>query len=87
MQYKKPGIESFTVKHGKFRDKPAPQVAFGEALSGIAGHTETAPSIAQQWCSVMYGRRPMALAQGFQVPLHLVARELAPARLRSSRPL
>ncbi|MOA44064.1 hypothetical protein D3C78_1662920 [compost metagenome] len=87
MQYKKPGIESFTVKPGKFRDKPAPQVAFGEALSGITGHTETAPSIAQHWCSVMYGRRPMALAQGFQAPLHLVARELAPARLRSSRPL
>lgn len=35
MQYKKPGIERFTVKPGKFRDKPAPESAFGEVLSGI----------------------------------------------------
>ncbi|NUT82482.1 MULTISPECIES: hypothetical protein [Pseudomonas] len=47
MQYKKPGIESFTVKPWKFRDKPVPKVAFGEALSGLKVFFKTAPSIAQ----------------------------------------
>ncbi len=67
MQYKKPGIESFTVKPGKFRDKPAPEVDFGEALSGLQVIWKTAPSIAQQWCSVMSGHGSMALTQGFRI--------------------
>jgi len=75
MQYKKPGIESFTVKPGKSRDKPKSESGFAEALSGIEVIQKTAPSIAQRWCNVLPGYRPMALVQGFQTVL-LVMRRL-----------
>ncbi|AXP05013.1 hypothetical protein DZG01_19345 [Pseudomonas fluorescens] len=75
MQYKKPGIESFTVKPGKSRDKPKLESGFAEALSGIEVIQKTAPSIAQRWCNVLPGYRQMALVQGFQTVL-LVMRRL-----------
>ncbi|AUM71535.1 hypothetical protein C0J56_23630 [Pseudomonas fluorescens] len=75
MQYKKPGIESFTVKPGKSRDKPQPESCFGEDLSEIEVIQKTAPSIAQRWCSVLPGYGQMALVQGFQAVL-LVMRRL-----------
>jgi len=78
VQYKKPGIERFTIKAGKFRDSFNGNSDSGDALPRIQPLCITASSIAQRGRSVMLGEGWMALARASQTQLPLWRGSLLP---------